>query len=355
MKNIFLIGSYGRGNAGDDALLLSAFSLFGENIKYINATSNAHLPKGLPGAVQVLETSFRSGFFRKLRAIKNSDNFIYYGGDLWVELYEDRFQRIALYKMLLVNILLKLLGKNVHYIGVGAGDIKGYSLWLARKSASIASTVVIRDERSLGTMNVEHAFVLPDATIMLSDFDKPSTAKNQKLHIGVSVLYYVPEPEKNFQKYLANIADMVNSLDPDKVEVTLMAFYSSDDVNDDNRVCEQLTQLINEKMSVKTVTGGLEHILGAMKGIDLCVATRLHAAIFSVYLGVPTVGIAYRKKVSEFFKRNGLSESCVDLTSKSLETVVKRTIMNLGESKASVMKARERNLEWRSAYQKLSQ
>src|SRR5687767_14340252 len=107
-KNILLLGSYGRGTIGDDALLLAALKLFQGHKLFINSANDELLPSAVRSSVTTMSTTDNRDWRKKLAIFRKLNAIVYCGGDLWVELYGDRFPRISLYKMLIVNLIARL-------------------------------------------------------------------------------------------------------------------------------------------------------------------------------------------------------------------------------------------------------
>ena len=143
-----LLGAYGHGNSGDDVFLHAALRLFAKHKLYGNSADDSLLPAGVTEQVTTIATTGKGDVFKKLSILLSVDIFVYCGGDLWVELYGERKPRQQLYKMLLLNLAGRLLGKKIFYLGCGIGALRGYSLFLARLSARLAHGIIVREERS---------------------------------------------------------------------------------------------------------------------------------------------------------------------------------------------------------------
>ncbi|HUB93731.1 MAG TPA: polysaccharide pyruvyl transferase family protein, partial [Verrucomicrobiae bacterium] len=162
-KPILLLGSYGRGNIGDDAFLVAAMRHLPEDAKvYLNSSDDELLPKVAQGRVQTLATTRSTDLRNKVRAFRKVKHVVYCGGDLWVELHNSARPRSSLYKMLGMNLLARISGKKVYYLGCGVGDLQGYSLALARMSANLANVVIVREPRSAKLLGGRRSIVLPD-------------------------------------------------------------------------------------------------------------------------------------------------------------------------------------------------
>lgn len=354
--SILLIGSYGRGNIGDDAFLLAALRLFRSHNIFINSADDNLLPAEAKQRVSTIATTGLRDIHKKLRVFASIRHIVYCGGDLWVDLMGDRFPRQSLYKMLAVNMVAKIFGKKIHYLGCGVGDIHGYSLFLAQASARLASSIAVREERSAQLLGLSKIKVLPDLTINLKEsrLRKRLRRKSEKFTIGISILYYLPQPERNFPHLLSYFKQLIDSLPVKKFKIVLFPMLASEQIkHDDVWASKQLEKLLpNHELTIFTSTGVKEYVQ-AVADIDLLIGTRLHANILATLCGTPCLGIAYRPKVAEFFHMNNLDEYCLRLDQLDrLEEAFNR-MYNDSEVRHRFLQASKRNKRMRRAYQEL--
>src|SRR6266702_1396691 len=162
-----LLGSYGRGNLGDDVFLVAAAELFANHKLYINSADDSLLPDSAKGLVTTISTTSSKDALKKLQIFLKVKNIVYWGGDVWVELYGDHFPRQSLYKMIALNAFARLFNKKVHYVGCGIGKLRGWSLMLAKMSARLGHTVIARERRSAEVLGLAGVEVMPDLAINL--------------------------------------------------------------------------------------------------------------------------------------------------------------------------------------------
>jgi len=311
---ILLLGSYGRGNLGDDAFLLAALELFKGRKLYINAADEALLPQTVRKKVTTIATSGNKDLWQKILLFRRIRHIVYCGGDLWVELYGDRFPRQSLYKMIIVNVVARLCGKKVHYLGCGIGALRGYSLFLARLSARLANSIVVRERRSARVLALSKVQVLPDLVTTLDIMSSEAPGDSGKFTVGVSILYHLPEPEKNFPKLVAALAEVLGQLPPTHYRIVLFPMLASPaEARDDVWASAELQQkLPNADITISSARN-VDGYVAELRNVDVLIGTRLHAGIIAMLAGVPTVGISYRPKVEQFFAMCGLEQYCIDL------------------------------------------
>ena len=313
-----LLGSYGRGNLGDDVFLAAAAELFKHHDLYINSADDTLLPEHAQKAVETISTEGFADVIKKAKVFLKIKNIVYFGGDVWVELYGNRFPRQSLYKMVLLNSLARLFGKKIHYIGTGIGQLRGWSLMLARASARLSHTIVAREKRSADVLGLAGVEVLPDLAVNLPYY-RPKLHKlpaaGHPFVIGISLLYHLPDPGVNFPLLAGQIAAFIDALPSDRFRVVLLPMLVSDhDDYDDQWASEQVQQLVSSTVPVEIYQAhNLQDLIQTLGDFHLVVGTRLHTNILATLNATPCLGIAYRAKVSSFFADNSLGKYCVDL------------------------------------------
>lgn len=354
-KNILLLGSYGRGNIGDDAFLLAALKLFKGHRLFINSANDGLLPAAIKGKVTTIATSGSKDLKRKFEVFRDIDHIVYCGGDLWVELYGDRFPRQSLYKMVIVNLLARLFGKKVHYLGCGIGKLTGYSLFLARLSARLAHGIVVREPRSARVLNLAKVQVLPDLVTNLDIDAKPKKQGKGKFVIGISILYHLPNPGTSFPHLIDGLSSWLATLPSKDYRIVLFPMLASpNEAHDDTWASDQLAKkLPNADISIFSGREVDEYV-AALRDVDLLVGARLHANIIGLLAGVPSIGISYRPKVAQFFEMNQLGKYCIDLEEASparLASTFEEVRTNMARAQQDFNNARQRTTESRKGYQ----
>lgn len=326
MTNALILGSYGRGNIGDDVFLLVALKFFEGRYKlYINSANDSAIPRELRGRINTIATVGSRDLFKKAKLFLSLDHIIYFGGDLWAVLHGSRFPRQSLYKMLALNTAARMFRKKIHYIGCGVGDMKGFSLLLARSSARLATSIAVREQRSASLLGLRNINVLPDLAINL-DLPEPEVLSSDKFTIGVSILYHIHKPKKNFKLLVDKIAEAIAWLPQDRIKIVLIPMLASPLTHhDDLWASEQLASKLHCEYEILSTRDIGEHIkfLGS---INMLIGLRLHANILSLLAGTPTIGISYRPKVEQFFHQNGLDDYCISLDTESLNNLPNKTL-----------------------------
>jgi len=354
---VLLLGSYGRGNSGDDVFLHAALHLLAGKELYANSANDALLPADIRAQVTTISTVSARDVLKKIMMLAKVHSIIYWGGDVWVELYGDRFPRKSLYKMIVVNLLARLLGKRVYYVGCGIGALRGWSLWLARCSARLAQGIVLRERRSAMVLGLRQARVLPDLACALPYYrQRPLRTPGKTLTIGISLLYYVPNPKTNFPKIVQQLADELSRLPRSRYAFVLLPMLNdARDPHNDLWASQQLqAAFVAHGIACRIQPlPDVESVVATAGELDVVIGMRLHANILATFAGTPCVGLAYRPKVASFFADNGLSEYCLDLTElKHLPELLRRINGQYRDVAQQFAEVSQQNLEQKLAYEK---
>ena len=96
----------------------------------------------------------------------------------------------------------------------------------------------------------------------------------------------------------------------------------------------------------------LEDMVDTLGSFDLVIGTRLHANILATFNAAPCLGIAYRAKVSSFFRDNEIGDYYIELDElDDLPLAFQYMYDNYGEVAQKFYDASQRNLAQKEAYQ----
>lgn len=353
-KNILLLGSYGRGNIGDEALLIAALKLLAGHNIVINSAGESDLMEIANTRVVKLNTRFTKEIPKKIKTFLKSNYIVYGGGELWITLEGHIFPHASLYKMIFVNIVAKMFAKKVFYLGCGAGDLKGYARLLAKSSASFADALVLRDSLSAQILG-KQATIISDLTVNLNwEKYKRMPSPSKKFKLGISILYHLPDKRVNFPALIYSLKKLISQLPTDKFDVTLLPlFISTVNHYDDVWASEQLRKTINSSDIGIHIAESVEDFITVLARQDLVIAARLHANIMALLCGVPCIGISYRPKVSKYYQQQKLMAYCLDIANISeLEELFWRIINDYDSVKLKVERVRKQTPKHQRTYEK---
>lgn len=311
---IVICGAYGKGNAGDDAILKAIVQEMREIDPDRRITVMSRRPKETrlvyrTGAVY----TFR--FDQVLRRFRKSALYINGGGSLMQDVTSTRSLRYYLFTL----DQAKRLGCKVMMYGCGIGPIrKPRNRTLAARTINRSVDIItLRDDLSRGELT-RMGIVKPDIrlsadpTIIL----KPASAAMvdnalescgipaDGKYIGFGLRYW---------KGLDDVIDEITAaaeyayekygLTPLFVPIEYPSDLMPAEIVGGKLSCPHY--MVTERQSIETTIG----ILARMEAV---IGIRLHSLMFSAAAGVPVIGMSYDIKVDGFLKYIG-SRTCIQL------------------------------------------
>ncbi len=301
-------GYYGFNNIGDDAMLRSII----DNLKLQKPDISLLVLSKKPEETSSnygVSTINRKNIFTVYSAMKKAKLFIYGGGNI----IQDSTSTRSLMYYLGTAWLAKKLKLKVMFYANGIGPInKSMNTEFSRKILNRADVITVRESLSyneLKKMNITKPEIILTADAALAvkvdeDISVQKILASEGIpydgkYAGFSVRK-CPGFEKHehvkYEQTIAEIADYVNSkynLKP----VFIPMEYQVDIITIKNIVSKMKADsyVISGNHSVSETFA----IIGKM---DIIIAMRLHALIFSAYMNVPFIGISYQPKVDGFLE-----------------------------------------------------
>lgn len=323
MQKVLIIGNYGVGNLGDEAILQSLLNLCRESSldpmvlsgnpietqKKYKIISAPLLPCGV--------RSFFKGVNPKTLALfKKADKIILGGGGLFNDtkiLAPWIWYRHAKFTVLQEKKLL-CLGQSV-------GPLR---FWISQKFAKFtfenAEKISVRDQNSAKIL--QKIGISKNKITVASDlallFANPELKKT-KAKIAVNICQI-----KGFENQIKILAEILPRISQ---EIVLIAQTPQDLV-----FLKDLRTKINlplEKIEIK-IPKSPEEAIVEYSQCDLTIGMRFHSVVFSLVANTPVVALAYSQKVLNFSKgaRFEAISSKQKITSKKLLTILKNAKFN---------------------------
>jgi polysaccharide pyruvyl transferase WcaK-like protein len=181
---------------------------------------------------------------------------------------------------------------------------------------------------------------------------KQITKKQTGLRVGISLLYFIPNPKRNFRHLVNGIVSFINTL-PEDAEILLLPMLVSPQTDhDDLWASEQVQAKVLDRKVRIVAAQSVASCIATMRDLDFVVAARLHANILATLSGTPCLGISYRPKVASFFRENGLEEYCIDITElDQLEPTFVHMLSQETKVRRKFRAVSKQNLQERSVYQ----
>lgn len=303
-----ICGAYGRGNAGDDAILEAILSELRQIDPDLPIWVLSRNPKATRRTYQVRTLyTFHVPKFR--RYMKRARLYINGGGSLM----QDVTSRRSLWFYLYTISAARRLGCRVMMYGCGIGPVNYPSNRerVGRVLNRDVDVITLRDAHSLqelSDMGITRPKVLlsADPTVMLpaasrqtaNDILEKAGLDPEGRYLGISV-----RPWPGFRakaevfaaaaEYAYETYGLVPVFLPVESRVDVAASY---------QVAEKLRRA---PYRVLEEHGSSARAIGLFARMDVVVSMRLHALVFSASHGVPLVGVAYDQKVSSFLDMVG--------------------------------------------------
>ncbi|MFI3226915.1 MAG: polysaccharide pyruvyl transferase CsaB [Clostridia bacterium] len=319
---ITICGAYGKGNAGDDAILRAIINELKDLDENIPLCVMSRSPENTKRDYHV-NSIFTFNCFKFLRSFATSKIYINGGGSLIQDVTSTR----SLYFYLFTLASAKICGAKVMMYGCGIGPVDGK---VNRKIAAkvidkYVDVITLRDEISIDELEIlgvtRPKIVLtadptmnlkPNEEILVKKALMEAEIPENKRYIGIGVRNWT-----GLGDVLDGIAQGIEYAHKKHglIPVFLPIEYPSDLVPSE-KIAEKLScenYIINTRQSTETT-------IGLFAKMDLVLGVRLHSLIFSAGNGVPVIGMSYDVKVDGFFKYID-SDLCVDLRKINIETL----------------------------------
>ncbi len=284
-----LVGNYGTGNLGDEALrdyFLLRFPEVEWTVLSANPTQRGEVPRLPFGFRSLLCTSW----WKTLRAFWFTDAVVFGGGSL----FTDSESVMACVLWWWHGLVARLLGKPLILAFQGIGPFRTrVGEWCARKTITAAAFVSVRDEESLSrASSFAPAGASEDkrvrADVHLS-FDPVLILfpRSSEVHPGgEDILAVIPRMNSGEALRIA-IQTFLERHRPLVVHILSM----QPDLLEEQRMCDELQRMIGPSASVHPVRTLQELIDGLLRS-SFVISERYHGALAAIALGVTVEIIA---------------------------------------------------------------
>ena len=335
-RRLVIVGLFGTGNLGDDLLLHNAVEILAElgvkreEIEVLSFGSRVN--KVYQGIAH--DISARSKWvvpfqiFRMLKSIIRADIVVYVPGGF----LNDRQTRARLLWWMVPSILCVALRKKCVWVGLGVSHsfkdplIRTVTRFVGKR----LSCIVVRDNLSkerLVALGIPNSKVRVGADLAWLSVREVLHLSMQKLQgaktkerpvVGISFINYPREysikeaqAEENFRKELAErVVSFIKQLREEGYDIVIINTTSCD-----YELGNQLSRTVYERYGITVLsryTTVHQELFNEIASVDVIVAMRFHANIFSIMLGVPVVPVVYEDKVGELVRELGLDEYAVE-------------------------------------------
>ena len=296
-KTITISGYYGYGNLGDEAILDSLTSSlkdrFGpKEVKIVVLSNDPERTESDHG----LAAANRWNPATVFRVLKNSDLFISGGGGL----LQDTTSSPSLWYYLILIYLARIISVPTYVLGQGIGPItKKYNELLLRGAIAGVEGFLVRDDQSANFLRScgvkddklitgdDLAFLLPRNGNNRDEYMKPPEKE-----IVAAVLRSDVKGRSDVLRAVSSGLDMLHEKFDANVVLFSTNYLSDDDMSADLQASTEAPCKIIDVDHLSPA-----QLVQMMEGLDLVIAGRLHALIFSIISNTPVQGISYDPKM----------------------------------------------------------
>lgn len=340
-KRLVLAGYFGRGNLGDDAILLGftrALGGFGYEYRSLCAS-----PEKL-----MRDYGINGVLYKDLKAvgeaIKEADALVFPGGSVFQD--ATSFKSVAYYANLVK--MAKKENKKVVMLGQGVGPLTSF---LGKRTAvpafNAADIITVRDRASaaelknLGVKGIVK--VTADTAFLLgqppANEDQGQFGVAGMKSVGVSARPVPGEKSKQVVTVFAKLLRLLfeNGWMPSMIEM-------------DQELDRPLNDLIGKEhggrvMDLRKMSGPIQ-LQQRIARMDAVIAMRLHAGILATTVGVPSYMVSYDPKVNAFVNAMGMPAP-QDIRNTTAERIFDGFQTMMKDREALVTKIRAKNDEFK--------
>ncbi len=332
-NGILVCGAYGRGNAGDDAILEAILAELHQIDRDAPIWVLSRKPKRTRLTYRV-NSIYAFSALRWLHRMRHTQLYINGGGSLMQDVTSSR----SLWFYLFTIWCAKRLGNKVMMYGCGIGPVLRPSnrKLTSRVLQTSVDAITLRDSHSkteLADMGVTNPKVLlsADPTVILPPASPEIIDGLMESHgldpngryIGLALRSWRGFPAK------AHLFGALADLAWEKYGLTPV-FLSIEPRLDVPAAQLAAAHIKKAPYHIIEHSGSSAHTIGLFSRMQVVVSMRLHALIFAASQQVPVVGVVYDQKVSSFLSyigQNlycGLNDATIEILSDHLDSAYRR-------------------------------
>ena len=300
--------------------------------------------------------------YRLYKEIENSDVLILGAGNFLVD-YTIDLVKGPIPMFFILSCMAKTANTKIFWFGISVGPIKTL---LGEKmsyiSALLADKITVRDKHSkviLKKMGVKKSItVLPDPVLGLKVTSPTNMPKEYKMAHAISKRVVCISLRALPPNKIISDEDFINKIRVccdflvEKLNCVLLFIphctYENGDFNSDDR---NINTIVASQMLDPTKVFLIKETLTISQQINLyknafgSVCMRLHASVFSIMQGVPSIGLNYNKKVHQFYEWCKLTDFVVEIGNVNSENILKKFSLALAQKEKFEKMAKKINIK----------
>lgn len=322
---VLIVGYYGYGNAGDEAMLQIVIKEIKKRFPDANITiwsANPEKTKNETGCKAYFHPF--AGGKKWWKQVYEADVLIFGGGTFLQDYGKGSiypWQNLTWY--LKVVGLARIIGKKVLMLGIGVGPLQTLcGKIIALFTVGLANWVGLRDEESLRYLKWASYFNknihLTEDLVFLLGKNKKKRSNTQPtiIRIGINLRELKVKSDCLVLggEMLSSLAEFIQDFSKVKPCVIHLIPFQEGELGDSN-ILKQFATLycLNENIVIHDKVKDFESLYSLIQDMDIVIAMRLHAIIFSVLAEKPVIALSYHQKVSSFAERWMIP--CYDISS----------------------------------------
>lgn len=329
-----ICGAYGKGNAGDDAILRAIISSLQSIDEDMPIYVMSRKPKETRSQNKV-NSFFIFDILKLRKVLVGARLFISGGGTLIQDVTSTRSLMFYLYALRAA----KRAGVKTEMYGCGIGPI--YKAGNIKKTARVLNesvdVITLRDSASLELLKdigvTEPEMILAaDPTVNLPP---PGEALIERSFRAIGAdpaakkIVFCIRPWESFRSpdAIAEAAEYAYR------EFGLLPIFLPMEYPRDVAIGEKLGSLLSVPHIVSSKRHSIEELRAMLSNADLVVGMRLHSLVFAAAGGAPIVGISYDLKVSSFIKDSG-AKRMIELEELTAERLKENIVSAITDGRA---------------------
>ena len=281
-----LCGYYGKGNGGDEALLVSMLEMLPPGVKPLVLSANPRQTSKSYG----VKSYDRMNSGAVVRALKESQVLILGGGSL---IQDATSLRNSIYYGGLMG-LARQFGLKTIAIAQGIGPVdKSLTRWIAKRAFSGCAALSVRDPASAALLAEWgiNCVMAPDPVWSMSATPVPEIANIPSPKIAVTLRSHPQLTNERLDTLTQALVDFQAATGS---HILLVPFQPTTDVD----IAEQIRSELTDNSQVVTLSDP-KQLKGLFQGVDLAIGMRYHSLIMAAAEGCKCWAISYDPKVTK--------------------------------------------------------